>query len=173
MPENFVFIGFILAALPKSKIILLLRNPWDIAVSIYKQRYTKNITYASSFFNIAVYIANFEAMTTFWKSFLGGLRPPRLPVVRFFSAIRWLRENVSWGGYVRFFRRFSGCGKQKSDENNQNQPEIGPKKLSRVPFLTKNNIETAKWAPFLSGVKATPVLCYWLQSRGMSSRIRS
>tara|TARA_B100000989_G_scaffold256179_1_gene205258 strand:- start:3621 stop:5249 length:1629 start_codon:yes stop_codon:yes gene_type:complete len=69
MPENFVYIGFILAALPKSKIILLLRNPWDIAVSIYKQRYTKNITYASSFFNIAVYIANFEAMTTFWKSF--------------------------------------------------------------------------------------------------------
>jgi len=66
MPLNFSLIGFILKTLPLSKIILILRDPWDIAISLYKQRYVKNIPYAASFFNIGVYMANFEAMVNFW-----------------------------------------------------------------------------------------------------------
>ena len=68
MPSNFSYIGFIQKSLPGSKIILLLRNPWDIAISLFKQRYVSNIPYASSFFNIGVYMANFEAIITFWLS---------------------------------------------------------------------------------------------------------
>lgn len=68
MPVNVALIGFILKSLPKAKIILLLRNPWDIAISIYKQYYIKNITYAASFFNIGVIMANFEAIVNFWLS---------------------------------------------------------------------------------------------------------
>ena len=44
----------------------MLRNPWDVAISLFKQRFVNNIPYASSFFNIGVYIANFEALTNFW-----------------------------------------------------------------------------------------------------------
>lgn len=66
MPLNFSLIGFILKTLPLSKIILILRDPWDIAISLYKQRYVKNVPYAASFFNIGVYMANFEAMVNFW-----------------------------------------------------------------------------------------------------------
>lgn len=68
MPSNFSKIGFIRKSLPGSKIILILRNPWDIAISLFKQRYVSNIPYASSFFNIGVYMANFEAIITFWLS---------------------------------------------------------------------------------------------------------
>ena len=68
MPSNFSYIGFIQKSLPGSKIILLLRNPWDIAISLFKQRYVSNIPYASSFFNIGVYMANFEAIIAFWLS---------------------------------------------------------------------------------------------------------
>jgi len=69
MPSNFSYLGFIQKALPGSKIIILLRNPWDIAISLFKQRYVSNVPYASSFFNIGVYMANFEAIINFWLSF--------------------------------------------------------------------------------------------------------
>ena len=66
MPMNFTHIGFILKSLPSSKVFLMIRNPWDVAISLFKQRFVNNIPYASSFFNSGVYIANFEALTNFW-----------------------------------------------------------------------------------------------------------
>ena len=67
MPENFLFIGFLSKILPRSKIIRVLRNPWDIATSLFKQRYIINIPYSSSFFNIGVFLANFEAINVYWS----------------------------------------------------------------------------------------------------------
>ena len=52
--------------MPASKIILILRHPWDLAVSLFKQRYVDNISFASSMFNIGVQIANFEMCILFW-----------------------------------------------------------------------------------------------------------
>lgn len=66
MPGNYHFMGFILKCLPGARVILLKRNLWDIAISLFKQRYASNIPYASSFFNIGVYMANFEAITSYW-----------------------------------------------------------------------------------------------------------
>lgn len=66
LPENFLFIGQLLKLLPSSKIIRTFRNPWDVAVSLYKQRYVTNIPYSSSFFNIGVFMANFEAINIYW-----------------------------------------------------------------------------------------------------------
>ena len=66
MPENFLFIGQMLKLLPKSKIILTLRDPWDTAISLFKQRYILNVPYSASFFNIGVFLANFEAIIVFW-----------------------------------------------------------------------------------------------------------
>ncbi len=66
MPENFLYLGFIQKLLPKSKVIKIYRNPWDIAVSLFKQRYVLNIPYSVSFFNIGVFLSNFEAINLFW-----------------------------------------------------------------------------------------------------------
>ena len=66
MPENFLFIGQMLKLLPQSKIILILRDPWDTAISLFKQRYILNVPYSTSFFNIGVFLANFEAIIVFW-----------------------------------------------------------------------------------------------------------
>jgi len=70
LPENFLYIGYMLKFLPKAKIIRLFRNPWDTAISLYKQRYVTNIPYSSSFFNIGVFMANFEAINLYWNSSL-------------------------------------------------------------------------------------------------------
>ncbi len=66
MPENFLYLGLIQKLLPKSKIIRVFRNPWDTAISLYKQRYVMNVPYSVSFFNIGVFLANFEAINLFW-----------------------------------------------------------------------------------------------------------
>ena len=36
LPNNYAFIGHIRKFLPGAKIVLVLRNPWDLAVSLYK-----------------------------------------------------------------------------------------------------------------------------------------
>ena len=66
MPENFLYIGYLLKLLPKAKIIRMYRNPWDIAVSLYRQRYVQNVPYSCSFFNIGIFLANHEAINLFW-----------------------------------------------------------------------------------------------------------
>ena len=72
LPENFLFLGYITKILPKTKIIRTFRNPWDIAISLYKQRYVTNIPYSASFFNIGVFMSNFEAINTFWNEEMIG-----------------------------------------------------------------------------------------------------
>ena len=66
MPENFLYIGLIQKLLPRSKIIRVFRSPWDTAISLYKQRYVLNVPYSVSFFNMGVFLANFEAINLFW-----------------------------------------------------------------------------------------------------------
>ena len=70
MPENFLYLGIILKLLTKSKVIRIFRNPWDTAISLYKQRYVLNIPYSVSFFNIGVFLSNFEAINIFWNKII-------------------------------------------------------------------------------------------------------
>ena len=72
LPDNFLYIGFLFKLLPKSKVIRTFRDPWDVAVSMFKQRYVTNIPYSASFFNIGVFMANFEAINIFWNEHLGN-----------------------------------------------------------------------------------------------------
>jgi len=66
LPGNFHNIGFIKKIFPKSKIIYLKRDPWDNAISLFKQFYVSNIPYTASFFNIGVIYANHEEIMRFW-----------------------------------------------------------------------------------------------------------
>ncbi len=70
LPDNFLYIGFLIKLLPKTKIIRTFRDPWDVAISMFKQRYVTNIPYSASFFNIGVFMANFEAINIFWDKTL-------------------------------------------------------------------------------------------------------
>ena len=67
LPENFLYLGIIMKLLPKAKIIRTFRDPWDVAISLYKQRYVTNIPYSASFFNIGVFMSNFEAINNYWS----------------------------------------------------------------------------------------------------------
>jgi len=66
LPGNYHTVGFINEVFPNAKIIYLKRDPWDTAISIYKQFYVSNIPYASTFFNIAITYANHEELMRFW-----------------------------------------------------------------------------------------------------------
>lgn len=68
MPSNFRYLGFILKVMPHAKTLILLRDPWKTAISLFKQRYVTHIPYSSSFFNIGIEISNFEALISFWKN---------------------------------------------------------------------------------------------------------
>jgi len=70
LPDNFLYLGFLFKLLPKTKIIRTFRDPWDVAVSMFKQRYVTNIPYSASFFNIGVFMANFEAINLYWNELL-------------------------------------------------------------------------------------------------------
>ena len=68
LPENYLFYKFIKLSLPGAKFIHCFRNPWDNAISLFKQNYAVNIFYASSFFGIANELANYENLIQFWKN---------------------------------------------------------------------------------------------------------
>ena len=66
LPFNGFLIGFITKLLPSAKIIVIDRNPWDTATSIYEQYYVDKHYYSSTFFNIAMQIANFNYIKNYW-----------------------------------------------------------------------------------------------------------
>lgn len=68
MPENYLYYKFIKTSLPLAKFIHVCRDPWDNAISLFKQNYVNEITYSSSFFGIALEYANYEHIMKKWRS---------------------------------------------------------------------------------------------------------
>jgi len=68
LPGNYINVGFIKMIFPKAKFIHIHRDPWDNAISLYKQFYVTNIMYASSFFTIATEYANYEFIMEYWNN---------------------------------------------------------------------------------------------------------
>ena len=66
LPFNVFLIGFIVKLLPSAKIILIDRNPWDIATSLFQQFYIGKHYYSTKFFNIAMQIANYSFIKKYW-----------------------------------------------------------------------------------------------------------
>ena len=66
LPFNVFLIGFIVKLLPSAKIILIERNPWDIATSLFQQFYIGKHYYSTKFFNIAMQIANYNFIKKYW-----------------------------------------------------------------------------------------------------------
>ena len=72
LPENFFFYKFIKLSLPGAKFINCYRDPWDNAISLFKQNYSITVFFASSFFGIALEYANYEFLINFWKKLDGS-----------------------------------------------------------------------------------------------------
>jgi len=72
LPDTYRFLGFIKIALPGAKFIHISRDPWDNAISIFKQIYLSNLLYSTSFFNIGLEYANHLSIMAFWKKFFGN-----------------------------------------------------------------------------------------------------
>ena len=67
LPSNYNNIGIINLALPGAKIIHISRDPWDNAISLFQQRYIKNVPYSSSFFNIGLIVSNYLHIMNYWR----------------------------------------------------------------------------------------------------------
>ena len=66
LPFNAFLIGFIEKLLPGAKILLIDRDPWDIATSVFQQIYIDKHYYSTKFFNIAMQIANYNFIRSYW-----------------------------------------------------------------------------------------------------------
>ena len=66
LPFNIFLIGFIIKLLPGAKIILMNREPWANAISLFKEIYIDKHFYSTKFFNIAMQTANFNFCRNYW-----------------------------------------------------------------------------------------------------------
>lgn len=71
LPENYLFYKFIKLSLPGAKFIHCFRDPWDNAISLFKQNYSITVFFASSFFGIALEYANYEYLIKLWRQIDG------------------------------------------------------------------------------------------------------
>ena len=68
LPENYLYYKFIKKSLPGAKFLHIHRDPWDNAISIFKQNFQDALFWSSSFFGIALQYANYEHIIRHWKS---------------------------------------------------------------------------------------------------------
>ena len=74
MPLNFLYVGFILRALPAAKIVVLRRNPLDTVMSNFRQLFAINFSYYNYHYDLmdtALYYVQFHELMTHWQTLFG------------------------------------------------------------------------------------------------------
>lgn len=90
LPHNFLYLGFIAAALPAARIIHLRRDPLDACFAIYKQLFAGAYTFSYSLDAIARYYTAYHRLMQHWRDLLG----PRLIEVRYEELATDLEETA-------------------------------------------------------------------------------
>ena len=75
LPHNFLFAGFIAAALPNARLICLRRNPMDTCLSNFRQLFALNSRYYNYSFDLldtGRYYVLFDRLLAFWQQRLPG-----------------------------------------------------------------------------------------------------
>ncbi len=75
MPLNFLYIGFILRALPAAKVVILRRNPLDTVLSNYRQLFAIHFSYYNYHYDLmdtAFYFLQFDALLAHWQKLFGA-----------------------------------------------------------------------------------------------------
>ena len=139
LPENYFFIGIINLIFPKAKIIHVSRDPWDNAISLYKQRYIRNVHYSSEFFSIAVQLANHQKMIEFWKN---NLSQDQLKKVKFIEYEEVIKNYSNFKKSILDFCEIDikkSINREKFYSNtasmNQVRSEITDKSLKKEDFF--------------------------------------
>jgi len=70
LPTNFLHLGLIATLLPNARIIHCRREPLDVCLSIFFQRFAQGHFYAYDFNDIAAYYAEYERLMAHWKKVL-------------------------------------------------------------------------------------------------------
>jgi hypothetical protein len=70
LPTNFLHLGLIATLLPNARIIHCRREPLDVCLSIYFQRFAQGHFYAYDFNDIAAYYAEYERLMAHWAKVL-------------------------------------------------------------------------------------------------------
>jgi len=70
-PNNFLHIGLIKTLFPQAKIINVVRNPLDNALSVFKQYFSRGHEYSYSLNNISFYWQGYLALMQHWKKVYG------------------------------------------------------------------------------------------------------
>ena len=74
MPLNFLYIGFILQALPAAKVVCLRRNPLDTCLSNFRQLFAINFSYYNYAYDLtdtALYYVLFDRLMAHWQARFG------------------------------------------------------------------------------------------------------
>ena len=75
LPHNFIYIGFILNALPAAKIVCVNRNPMDVVISNFRQLFSITSSYYNYHYDItntAMYYTLFYDLMLYWKNVFEG-----------------------------------------------------------------------------------------------------
>jgi hypothetical protein len=75
LPHNFLFAGFIAAALPRARLICLRRDPMDTCLSNFRQLFTLNSPYYDYSFDLldtGRYYLLFDSLMAFWQQRFPG-----------------------------------------------------------------------------------------------------
>jgi tetratricopeptide (TPR) repeat protein len=78
--QNYLYCGLITSALPKSKIILVERDPFDVAWALYKTHFNGNFLFSYDLAELAEYCRAYRRLVAHWKS---TLPPERLLTVSY------------------------------------------------------------------------------------------
>lgn len=70
LPTNFLYLGLIALLFPSARVIHCVRNPLDVCLSIYFQRFAHGHHYAYDLDDIAAYYAGYFRLMTHWKEVL-------------------------------------------------------------------------------------------------------
>jgi tetratricopeptide (TPR) repeat protein len=96
-PANFLFLGFIHAALPHARIIHLQRNPIDTCLSIYFQHFEAANTYANDLEDLAHYYREYRRLMHHWRNVLPSGTLLDVPYEGLVADLpRWSREMLNF-----------------------------------------------------------------------------
>ena len=71
-PFNFENVGFILSILPNAKIIDARRNPFDCAVSIFRQEFSLEVTHVNRMYDLGHYYQHYAKLMAHWDTLFPG-----------------------------------------------------------------------------------------------------
>jgi hypothetical protein len=73
MPQNFLFLGFIAAMLPRARVIHVRRDPADTCLACYKRLFSRGESFAYDLAELGAYYSLYDRVMRHWHAVLPDL----------------------------------------------------------------------------------------------------